>query len=145
MGCRHRAQMGGSVDQFLHFRLGFLVSLLPLGVLQFITDSRLVDIGDVRTKEFVLSAQLVHLVFQLAATLLHAIKQTVRDTVLHPVELVLVGSVSQVHVPVGFPYQLFLVQFLYPFPFFLHLLHFLPLCLLGGNTCLLYTSDAADE
>mgnify|MGYP001073260762 CR=1 FL=1 len=104
MGCHHRAQMGSSVDQFLHFRLGFLVSLLPLGVLQFITDSRLVDIGDVRTEEFVLSAQLFHLLPRFAATLLHAIKQPVRDTVLHPVELVLVGSVSQVHVPVGFPY-----------------------------------------
>lgn len=41
--------MGGTVDQFLHLYLGILVSLPALGVLQFITDTRLVDIGNVGT------------------------------------------------------------------------------------------------
>ena len=75
----HRAQTGGTVHQFLHLRLGFLVCLLPLGVLQPVADSRLVDIGDVRTKDLVLTAQLVHLMFEFAVAFLHAIEQSVRD------------------------------------------------------------------
>ena len=67
MGGRHRTQMGSPVYQFVHLLLSFLVSLLPFGVLQSIADSGLVDIGYVRTKDLVLPAQLVHLVFELAA------------------------------------------------------------------------------
>lgn len=50
MGGRYRTQMGSPVYQFAHLRLGFLVCLLPFGVLQPIADSRLMDIGYVRTR-----------------------------------------------------------------------------------------------
>lgn len=60
----HRTQMGGTVDQFLHLYFGILVSLPALGVLQFIADSRFVDIGDVGTKQFILPSQFVHLIFK---------------------------------------------------------------------------------
>lgn len=43
--------MGGLIDQFLHFRLGFLVGLLPFGILQSVTDTRLMDVGDAGAKE----------------------------------------------------------------------------------------------
>ena len=76
----HRAQTGGTVNQFLHLRLGFLVCLLPLGVLQPVADSRLVDIGDVRTKDLVLTAQLVHLMFEFAVAFVNAKYQYVPDS-----------------------------------------------------------------
>lgn len=73
MCSRHSAQMGGSVDQFRHFHLGILVSLPTFGILQFVADTRLVDIGDVGTEQFVLTFQFVHLVFELAAAFLHTV------------------------------------------------------------------------
>ena len=116
-----------------------LVCLLPLGVLQPVADSRLVDIGDVRTKDLVLTAQLVHLMFEFAVAFLHAIEQSVRDAALHTVELVLVRGVGQIHVAVRLPQQLFLVKFLYVRPFLFHLFHFLALGLFRGHT---YRHDA---
>ena len=59
------------VDQFCHPGFGFLVCLLPLGVLQPITDTGFVYIGYIRTEYFILAAQFVHLIAELAVTLLH--------------------------------------------------------------------------
>ena len=109
MRCCHYAQMGSLVDQFLHLRFGFLVCLLPFGILQSVADTCLMDIGDAGTKNLVLPAQLVHLVFEFAVTLLHAVEQSVSDTLLHTVKLVLVGGVCQINLPVSLSNQLFLV------------------------------------
>lgn len=127
MGGRYRTQMGSPVYQFAHLRLGFLVCLLPFGVLQPIADSRLMDIGYVRTKDLIQSAEFVHLVFELAVTLVHAVKQSVRNAVLHTVELILIGIIHQINGSVRLTQQLFLVQFLDMLPFLFHLIHFLPL------------------
>ena len=62
----HRTEVGGPFDQFLHLLPGFLVSLLPLGILQSVTDSHLVDVGDVGTEDFILTAQFVHLELEFA-------------------------------------------------------------------------------
>ena len=105
----YRTQMGGLINQFLHLRLGFLVGLLPFGILQPVADTCLMDIGDAGTKDFVLPAQLVHLVFELAVTLLHTVEKPVRNATLHTVKLVLVGSVGQINRPVSLTDQLFLV------------------------------------
>lgn len=61
----HRAEVGGPFDQFFHLLPGFLVSLLPLGILQSVADSHLVDVGDVGTEDFILAAQFVHLYWSL--------------------------------------------------------------------------------
>src|SRR5699024_8734566 len=84
------------VDQFCHPGFGFLICLLPLGVLQSIADTGFVYIGYIRTEYLILAAQLVHLIAELAVTLLHTIEQSVRDTVLHTVELVPVSGIHQV-------------------------------------------------
>lgn len=52
----HCTEVGGPFDQFLHLLPGFLVSLLPFGILQSVTDSHLVDVGDVGTEDFILAA-----------------------------------------------------------------------------------------
>ena len=122
------------VDQFCHPGFGFLVCLLPLGVLQSITDTGFVYIGYIRTEYFILAAQLVHLIAELAVTLLHTVEQSVRDTVLHTVELVLVSGIHQVNISVSLPCQFFLIQFLYIFALTLHFLDFLPLRLFGSHT-----------
>ena len=44
----HRTEVGGPFDQFLHLLPGFLVSLLPFGILQSVADSHLVDVGDIK-------------------------------------------------------------------------------------------------
>lgn len=75
-------------------------------------------------KDLVLTAQLVHLMFEFAVAFLHAIEQSVRDAALHTVELVLVRGVGQIHVAVRLPQQLFLVKFLYVRPFLFHLFTF---------------------
>ena len=62
----HCTEVGGPFDQFLHLLPGFLVSLLPLGILQSVADSHLVDVGNVGTEDFILAAQFVHLVLELA-------------------------------------------------------------------------------
>ena len=67
------------VDQFCHPGFGFFVCLLPLGVLQPISDTGFVYIGYIRTEYFILAAQLVHLIAELAVTLLHTVEQSVRD------------------------------------------------------------------
>ena len=85
-------KMCSPVDQFCHPGFGFLVCLLPLGILQSIADTGFVYIGYICTENFILAAQLVHLIAELAVTLLHTVEQSVRDTVLHTVELVLVGG-----------------------------------------------------
>lgn len=59
---------------------------------------RFVYIGYIRTEYLILAAQLVHLIAELAVTLLHTIEQSVRDTVLHTVELVLVSGIHQVNI-----------------------------------------------
>ena len=106
---------------------GFLVSLLPFGILQSVTDSHLVDVGDVGTEDFILTAQFVHLELEFALAFLHAVEQSVGDTVLHPVELVLVGRKHQIHVAVCLAEQFLLIEFLHLLPLFLHFLDFLPL------------------
>ena len=88
------------VDQFCHPGFGFLVCLLPLGVLQSIADTGFVYIGYIRAEYFILAAQLVHLIAELAVTLLHTVEQSVRDTVLHTVELVPVSGIHQPPLPV---------------------------------------------
>ena len=123
----HRTEVGGPFDQFLHLLPGFLVSLLPLGILQSVTDSHLVDVGDVGTEYFILTAQFVHLVLELALAFLHAVEQSVGDAVLHPVELVLIGREHQIHVAVCLAEQFLLIEFLHLLPLFLHLFDFLPL------------------
>ena len=95
------------------------------------------DVGDVGTEDFILTAQFVHLVLELALAFLHAVEQSVGDAVLHPVELVLVGREHQVHVAVCLTEQFLLIEFLHLLPLFLHLLDFLPLglfrCYPGGH------------
>ena len=115
------------VDQFCHPGFGFLVCLLPLGILQPIADTGFVYIGYIRTEYFILTAQLVHLIAELAVTLLHTVEQSVRDTVLHTVELVLVSGIHQVNISVSLPCQFFLIQFLDIFALTLHFLDFLSL------------------
>ena len=61
----HRTEVGGPFDQFLHLLPGFLVSLLPFGILQSVADSHLVDVGDIGTENFILAAQFVHLYWSL--------------------------------------------------------------------------------
>ena len=56
MRCYHSTQMGSLIDQFLHLRLGFLVGLLPFGILQSVADTRLMNVGDAGTKDFILPA-----------------------------------------------------------------------------------------
>lgn len=68
------------VDQLCHPGFGFLVCLLPLGILQPIADTGFVYIGYIRTEYFILAAQLVHLIAELAVTLLHTVEQSVRNT-----------------------------------------------------------------
>ena len=126
--------MCSPVDQFCHPGFGFLVCLLPLGVLQSIADTGFVYIGYIRTEYFILAAQLVHLIAELAVTLLHTVEQSVRDTVLHTVELVLVSGIHQVNISVSLPCQFFLIQFLDIFALTLHFLDFLPLRLFGSYT-----------
>ena len=45
MRCYHSTQMGSLIDQFLQLRLGFLVGLLPFGILHSLADSRLMNVG----------------------------------------------------------------------------------------------------
>ena len=99
------------------------------------------DIGDVGTEQFVLTSQFIHLVFKLAAAFLHTVEQTVRDAVLHPVELVLVRGVGQIHRTVSFPKQFLLVQFFDILAFTLDLIHLLPLGLFRKDT---HRHDALD-
>lgn len=63
------------VDQFCHLGFGFFVCLLPLGVLQPIADTGFMYIGYIRTEYFILTVQLVHLIAELAVTLLHTVEQ----------------------------------------------------------------------
>ena len=58
------AKVGGLLHEGFHLYLGFLVGLLPPGVLQPVAHARLVDVGDAGAKNFILSAQLVHLRLQ---------------------------------------------------------------------------------
>ena len=131
----HGAEVGGLFHECLHLSLGFLIGLLPLGVLQSVAHARLADIGDAGAKDFILPAQFVHLRLQFSAAFRHAIEQAVGDAVLHPVELVLVGRIGQIHGAVGFPDKLLLVQLLHIPAFFLHLFQLLPLGLLGYDPC----------
>ena len=124
----HRTEVGGPFDQFLHLLPGFLVSLLPFGILQSVADSHLVDVGDIGTENFILAAQFVHLVLELALAFLHAVEQSVGDAVLHPIELVLVGREHQIHVAVCLAEQFLLIEFFHLLALFLHLLNFLSLC-----------------
>ena len=80
MGSRYGAEVGSPFDQRFHLLPGFLVSLLPFGILQSVAHSGLVDVGDVGTENLILPAQLIHLVFELSTALLQAVEQRLNSS-----------------------------------------------------------------